>query len=730
MSETWRLRLGVMLVALWCACIVPACAADADPSAKTKPGDARWHQSYDAGYTDARGSYAGGSEIMHIVSHKGKLFAANGYWVDGRWVIPPDGQKQSAQVLRLDSPKAKWQVDLDMGQSNGLDLQYMKGNILKSVTFTRDAKGQLLPKPRNLLVMAAGANFEKGGAVSAWVRDDQKNTWSHTLVRHGSSNGGVRWVPRDMEVYRDKVTGVERLFLLLGNPGVISGVYDPSVPGQIRWDRHVEYPFLNKGSFRTRPLGLVQANGSLFMSEGSSIFRRNDGERPTYTELLNLGEDTDTDVGGIRGLTAVKNPNGPGESLLFLWAPGDRSSSEIKRLDPNGKSAFTLFNEVKIIDLMSKTLGCKVTYTLGAHNTMYAVRHPVSGKTVHLVGFQGNIVGKDHLRWKGSALYGGAMYAVRTADQSYAVHEVNNHFAPGKPNLVAPRAFCLSPFGDGQIYIGGHDSSRKVSDDMAWIFRAPLDVALGVKAGLDATPTGQTSPRDQTLTRGPIYELRIYHASEGRFQHLIKRFRNHTDRLFKKHGLEPVGYWIPTEGTTTARRRFIYILKHESRYAAYKNWINFSNDRQWRDVIEKPEFQGLLAQKPTSIFMTATDYAAAARDTIEKPGGVYELRTYVVHPDKLGKLNARFRDHTTRLFNEHGIHNVGYWTPFDKPANQNTLIYLVHHASREQADANWKSFSSDPDWKTVARESQKDGQFLAQRPERIYFRPMDFSPMK
>ena len=103
---------------------------------------------------------------MHLVSHKGKLYAANGYWVDAKWVIPPDGQKQSAQVLRLDKPGDQWQVDLDMGKANDFDLQFMKGNILSSVTFARDADGNPLDNPRNLLVMAAGAHFEGGGAVS------------------------------------------------------------------------------------------------------------------------------------------------------------------------------------------------------------------------------------------------------------------------------------------------------------------------------------------------------------------------------------------------------------------------------------------------------------------------------------------------------------------------------------------------------------------------------------
>ena len=48
---------------------------------------------------------------------------------------------------------------------------------------------------------------------------------------------------------------------------------------------------------------------------------------------------------------------------------------------------------------------------------------------------------------------------------------------------------------------------------------------------------------------GPIYELRIYAAAEDRLGHLIKRFREHTDRLFRKHKMEPIAYWLPTDGT-------------------------------------------------------------------------------------------------------------------------------------------------------------------------------------
>ena len=186
-------------------------------------------------------------------------------------------------------------------------------------------------------------------------------------------------------------------------------------------------------------------------------------------------------MGGIRGLTTIANPHGAGDSVLFLWAPNGRTSiGQIKRLDPDGSGGYTAHDEASMRDLMSERLGVEVGYTLGGHNKMHAVVHPVTGNTVHIIGFQGNLQGSDHLKWKGSRLYAGAMYAVRTADQTYTVHEVNGSYAPGKAVLVSPRTFARSPFGDNLLFVGGHDASGNRSDDMAWIFKASLDVVLGL----------------------------------------------------------------------------------------------------------------------------------------------------------------------------------------------------------------------------------------------------------
>ena len=90
---------------------------------------------------------------------------------------------------------------------------------------------------------------------------------------------------------------------------------------------------------------------------------------------------------------------------------------------------------------------------------------------------------------------------------------------------------------------------------------------------------------------------------------------------------------------------------------------------------------------------------------------VFELRTYTTHEGRLPALEARFRDHTMALFEKHGMRNVGYWIPVDKP---NTLIYIIAHDSAAAIQENWKAFATDPAWKKVAVESQQDGQILVE----------------
>jgi hypothetical protein len=108
---------------------------------------------------------------------------------------------------------------------------------------------------------------------------------------------------------------------------------------------------------------------------------------------------------------------------------------------------------------------------------------------------------------------------------------------------------------------------------------------------------------------------------------------------------------------------------------------------------------------------------------------VYELRTYHTLPGRLDALIARFRDHTTTLFEKHGMRNVGYWVPADTPASQNTLIYILEHDSREAAKKSWDDFQNDPEWKKVRDASEADGK-IVEKIDSVYMTSTDFSKLK
>lgn len=108
---------------------------------------------------------------------------------------------------------------------------------------------------------------------------------------------------------------------------------------------------------------------------------------------------------------------------------------------------------------------------------------------------------------------------------------------------------------------------------------------------------------------------------------------------------------------------------------------------------------------------------------------VFELRRYTAPEGKLGELEARFRNHTIRIFNKHDMTSVGYWVPQDAPDSQNTLIYILAHPSREAAKKNWADFQADPEWQKVNTESQINGRIVT-KVESTFMDPLDFSQIK
>ena len=138
----------------------------------------------------------------------------------------------------------------------------------------------------------------------------------------------------------------------------------------------------------------------------------------------------------------------------------------------------------------------------------------------------------------------------------------------------------------------------------------------------------------------------------------------------------------------------------------------------------------MLQSLPALSFLPPASWAASLQGgsgSGQNSTTVYELRVYHVNDGKLEDLLRRFRDHTTKLFEKHGIKNIAYWTPTDEPLKGRTLVYILAHPSRNAATANWQAFRDDPEWQSVRDKSEANGK-LVEKIESTFLVLTDFSP--
>jgi hypothetical protein len=227
-----------------------------------------------------------------------------------------------------------------------------------------------------------------------------------------------------------------------------------------------------------------------------------------------------------------------------------------------------------------------------------------------------------------------------------------------------------------------------------------------------------------------IYELRTYWTHPGQLDALLTRFREHTLKLFERHGMENIAYWVPADEKDGAGGKLVYLLAHMSREAAGASWKAFVDDPKWKTVAAASEADGKIVSKLESVYLTATSYSPVAKDSLASPERIFELRTYTTPEGKLAALDARFGGGETDLFEKHGMRGFGYFHPMDADDGaERTLVYVLAHASREAAAASWKGFREDPEWIAMKAETEKDGR-LAEKVESMFLVPVDFSPTK
>ncbi|MBI3504094.1 MAG: hypothetical protein HY059_04580 [Proteobacteria bacterium] len=470
----------VLPVVILCGCAATA-PIPREPASAGKPSilpisdflPISYEPSWRAGTVDANGRRVNGTELMRLMPYKGRLFASNSLWTESDRSIP-----KASQLLVLDAPDARWKV-LHQFTTRNLRL-----TSLQKVTFSTDASGKPIEPVEMLLV----APDQVGpGDVQVFSLDDAGDALvPTTLGRTSRPYSDIRAIGQ----HRDRVTGVDHVFAGSATLGIVRGVYDPRVRGRIGW-QSPEHSLSEGVDWQAseRAMGFADCNGVLYAATTTKIIRRTDGPSPTWTVVKEYPNEIS--ASGVRGLSAVPNPTGPGEVLLFN-ARGSDYQTRVYRIDPGADDAETV--ELNINADMARRLQTPVPYILSAYNDYLPFRNPDSGENVWIIGFEmqyTEAAARQRPDWRVLKVEA-ANTLNKRRDQYYAaegrfyvrrvaggtVHwELKEVLDPAQPTLVSVRTIAVSPFASDRgrvLYFGGYDANFQPSHDRAWIYRGTV----------------------------------------------------------------------------------------------------------------------------------------------------------------------------------------------------------------------------------------------------------------
>lgn len=404
-----------------------------------------------------------GTELMHLLEHKGLVFAATGVWQDSQAITSTVG----GQILVKEAAGQPWRVDRSWPG-------YLRLSGLLSATFKMDYLGNPLAAPVTIL-LASPQDVTAPYNATVWCRDDNSprddnsQRWiSSTLVTNVSERDHA--YARVIRFHKDRVTDQESVFAGVATSALYRGGYDPGT-GCIRWEDEPELT----GSGRMH--SGAEANGELFIAVGSNgvptdkdggLFKRIDGPSPSW-DLVYEWPTTPNKGPGLRGLTAITQPGATLQTLL-----GAREDDGIiDHIDPTQPApAAEDFGYKGFFTTMWGSLGGGAT--LAAYNDMLPVTDPDTQEPVHLIGVFVNHPGPaEDLRQS-------TWYLVRHADGTYDYGRVFDPArpTPGQAGLRATRTILASPFPEERnrvFYFGGYDGGgASGAHRTAWIYRGEL----------------------------------------------------------------------------------------------------------------------------------------------------------------------------------------------------------------------------------------------------------------
>lgn len=430
-----------------------------------------WSKDLDLPYTDSYGNALTGTEIIHLVTHKGKLYAGNSYWNES--TAPRRGQ-----VWVKNSYNGNWIRDYQMPIKNS------RVPSLYSFTFQRDYLGANIASDT---ILFAGSTYDKGsninGPAVVFMRDDVANNWvSYNLgfTSHAFSYTQVR----SMGFHRDKVTGVDIVFAG-ANPaptGVYAGRYNTSYAGKIQWDTTPE--FTPNGYQRI--MGFAVCNDTLYMATQREVYKRIDGTTPSWVQVLNLASPTIISSYGsnldpywlndedIRCFRTIKNAIG--QDVLMFGA-----LNHIFRLEPQNN--YQLIAEQNLEDLLEISTGHDFHYIQTQIIKDYT--NPLTNETSQLIGFeafydttylsnnpQPNLGGFNQQGWYFERKQLGTTI-------TYTHREILDYnITPQPDSLARVRTFEISPFpqDSGKVIYSGGFAPWFIGGvtNTAWIYKGTL----------------------------------------------------------------------------------------------------------------------------------------------------------------------------------------------------------------------------------------------------------------
>jgi hypothetical protein len=438
-------------------------------------------KNYFPGTIDTNGNFMGGTDVMYLVSHKGRLYAGNSYWnetVDTSY---------GPQILYKSSSVAPWQVDTTMDNS------YVRTDALYSMVFKTDRFGNTLSTPDTLLV-ASFTDNQAPYEIGVWVRDDNTQTWTKQVIANGTTpptqNANTNYV-RMFIGYRDKYDQVDYLFAGAAPSALYRGAYDASVPGKIVWNVTPEI------TGPKRMTSACEANGKLYLGVASDgnptnnvggLFVRND----TTDNWEFIYEWTGNDPNGLgknlRGLTAIPSSNGNYEEIIGVI----ENTKEIVRWNPMNNYSLTI--ELNVETFFDTQFGSSAFFSYAAYNNMTKFYLPIVNDTVHLIG-----VWVNHSLPFGTPERNNSYMLIRLSNGTYKYQRIIDNAIPipATPGLRATRTICVSPFlneSANTIYLGGFDAGGPFLSRNGWIYKGVLQNTLTTIGNLES----------------PISELYIY----------------------------------------------------------------------------------------------------------------------------------------------------------------------------------------------------------------------------